>query len=75
MVVASHQTVGVADPAVTGDDLRERVEKDRAVGAGEKHRLASIASTGQVINSAGKLQAKRSCHEALASTPIVALHL
>jgi hypothetical protein len=28
-----------------------------------------------VINSAGKLQAKRSCHEALASTPIVALHL
>jgi chromosomal replication initiation ATPase DnaA len=28
MIVVRHQTVGVADPAVTGNDLRERVKKN-----------------------------------------------
>jgi hypothetical protein len=57
-----HYTVGVADPAVARDNLGESLQKEFAVSVVEKDPLARVASAGQMIDCAGKLQAKRTCH-------------
>jgi hypothetical protein len=57
-----HQTIGMTDPAVARYDVSESLKKQLAVGVIEKDLLAGIASTGQMINRAGKFQPKGPCH-------------
>jgi hypothetical protein len=71
MIVVLHQTVSVADPAVTGNDPGERLKKKLAVGLGEKDPLPSVTPTGQMIDGTGKFQSKRSRHEKLVSTEML----
>jgi hypothetical protein len=44
------------------------MQKELAVSIGEKDPLAGIASARQMINCAGELQPKRTCHAALVSS-------
>ena len=67
MIVVSHQTIGVADPAVAENHSGEGIHKQLPVRIAKEDLLACVASGGQMVNRAGELQAKRSCHEPLLS--------
>jgi hypothetical protein len=41
-----HQAVGMADPAVSRDDMGESLKKQRTVGVTEKNLLPRIPPTG-----------------------------
>ena len=71
MIMIGHQTVGVADPTVTRDNLGESLRKELAVVIREKDLRRALPRAGQMIDRAEKLQTKRSCYVALVSSDLL----
>jgi hypothetical protein len=62
MVVVGHQAVGVAAPAAAPDDFAERLQELATVGVDEEDGRAVVAARGDVVERAGELDPKGSCH-------------
>src|SRR5207253_3040653 len=53
MPMVVHQTVGVTDPFIPGDNTGKRTQKVSAIVISKKEFMASIAARGEMINSPG----------------------
>lgn len=67
VVVVIHQTVGMAEPAIAGDNLQEDLKKHLSVGVVEKDSLSGVAAGGEMVDGSRVLQPKRSRHGATLS--------
>lgn len=63
-----HQAIGVTDPVEPFHRLRQRAQKQRAVGikVTEKDRAPFVAACGHMVQGAGKCQSKGTGHIAFA---------
>src|SRR5438045_2113830 len=62
MEVVSHQHIGGDAPAEALDNLGEEAEEGFPIGIGEEDGALLIAAGSDVVDGAGKLDAKCSCH-------------
>src|SRR5260221_14315034 len=73
MEVIGHQDPGGEAPAEAVDDLAEEGEEGLAIGGGAEDGFALVAARGEVVDGAGILDAKGTCHST-AEDPSEASH-
>ena len=64
MIVVVHQTIGMAEPAVPIDDVREYREELRAVAVVHHDGLPGVPTARDVVHGPRKLNAQRTSHGA-----------
>jgi hypothetical protein len=60
--MVGHQTIGVAQPIKSPNNLRQGAQKYQAIVVVLENRFAPITSRGHVAKIAGKFNTKGSCH-------------